>query len=135
MLALWLGVTGFAAESFAPSLLPPNERPVTLRADNMPLQTALGLVARAANVTLNLDEVALRMEGLSPASPITVRLEAEPLNSAVGAILHSGRLCPRFAAGADQDARTPACDVSRFWPQRAPRPQRITRKKPHPWKE
>jgi Leucine-rich repeat (LRR) protein len=69
--------------------VPPDERRVSLTAQQMPLQDALAQICRQAKLELDLDAAGLEMAGVKTNAPVTVEFKDEPLTDAVAGILNS----------------------------------------------
>ncbi len=69
--------------------VPPDERRVSLTAQQMPLQDALAQICRQARIELDLDAAGLEMAGVKTNAPVTVDFKDEPLTDAVVSILNS----------------------------------------------
>ena len=63
------------------------DRKVTISAEKSPLKDVLAEVCRQANIELELDADGLKMSGVSVDTPVTLKCQDEPLQSAVGRIL------------------------------------------------
>jgi hypothetical protein len=73
---------------------PPNERRVSLTAQQMPLQDALAQICRQAKLELDLDAAGLEMAGVKTNAPVTVDFKDETLADAIVRILNKDGRSP-----------------------------------------
>ncbi len=68
--------------------------PVNYSCHNRPLSEVLNQLAKLVNVNIHLDDEGLRMEGLSPDTPVTLELTSDiQLKSCLNLILEKNHLC------------------------------------------
>ncbi len=98
-----LFTTALTAQNTNLATVPALERRVSLVAWDMPFKNVVAEVCRQAQIEFELDADGLKLAGVAAEQPVSVSLSNEPLDSALGTILHA--LDPQTLRGIYREMR------------------------------